>query len=87
MFVAFFQSGPGSIPWFISAELFDENNRSRAMAIAASFRAQYYFFYSEKKFCDVMVILTLTGPIGLPPHTPVAQNIAHLRLVLANSGK
>ena len=27
LFVAFFQCGPGSIPWFISAELFDNNNR------------------------------------------------------------
>lgn len=44
MFVAFFQSGPGSIPWFISAELFDETNRSRAMAIAASFWVQFYLF-------------------------------------------
>ena len=35
VFVAFFQCGPGSIPWFISAELFDEINRPRAMSIAA----------------------------------------------------
>ena len=31
--------------------------------------------------------LTLTRPIGLPPHTPVAQKIADLRLLIANSGK
>lgn len=35
IFVAFFQCGPGSIPWFISAELFTDQDRPRAMAIAA----------------------------------------------------
>ena len=27
IFVAFFQCGPGSIPWFISAELFTDQDR------------------------------------------------------------
>ena len=27
IFVAFFQCGPGSIPWFISAELFSDSDR------------------------------------------------------------
>lgn len=35
IFVAFFQCGPGSIPWFISAELFADVDRPRAMSIAA----------------------------------------------------
>ena len=31
--------------------------------------------------------LTLIRPIGLPPHTPVAQNIANQRRLIANSDK
>ena len=34
LFVAAFQTGPGSIPWFITAELFNENARASAMSVA-----------------------------------------------------
>nr|CAB3266206.1 solute carrier family 2, facilitated glucose transporter member 1-like [Phallusia mammillata] len=34
LFVIFFQTGPGSIPWFITAELFDEAARPTAISIA-----------------------------------------------------
>lgn len=34
IFVVFFQVGPGSIPWFITAELFKENARSSAVSVA-----------------------------------------------------
>ena len=37
--------------------------------------------FSTKQF------LTLTRPIGLPPHTPVAQKIADQRWLIANSAK
>lgn len=33
-FVAFFEVGPGPIPWFIVAELFSQGPRPAAMAIA-----------------------------------------------------
>ena len=34
LFVIFFQIGPGSIPWFITAELFKENARASAISVA-----------------------------------------------------
>uniref|UniRef100_F6TVX8 Solute carrier family 2, facilitated glucose transporter member 1-like n=1 Tax=Ciona intestinalis TaxID=7719 RepID=F6TVX8_CIOIN len=34
LFVAFFQTGPGSIPWFITAELFNQSSRPAAVSIA-----------------------------------------------------
>ncbi|XP_018672762.2 solute carrier family 2, facilitated glucose transporter member 1-like isoform X1 [Ciona intestinalis] len=34
LFVAFFQTGPGSIPWFITAELFNQSARPAAVSIA-----------------------------------------------------
>ena len=34
LFVIFFEVGPGSIPWFVTAELFKENARSSAIGIA-----------------------------------------------------
>lgn len=34
LFVIAFQTGPGSIPWFITAELFSENARASAMSVA-----------------------------------------------------
>lgn len=34
LFVAFFQVGPGSIPWFITAELFTQGPRPTAISIA-----------------------------------------------------
>lgn len=33
-FVAFFEIGPGPIPWFIVAELFSQGPRPAAMALA-----------------------------------------------------
>lgn len=33
-FVAFFEIGPGPIPWFIVAELFSQGPRPSAMAVA-----------------------------------------------------
>ena len=33
------------------------------------------------------IILTLTHPIGLPPHAPVVQKIADKRWLIANSAK
>uniref|UniRef100_A0A8C3SQ06 Solute carrier family 2, facilitated glucose transporter member 4 n=1 Tax=Chelydra serpentina TaxID=8475 RepID=A0A8C3SQ06_CHESE len=35
-FVAFFEIGPGPIPWFIVAELFSQGPRPAAMAVAGS---------------------------------------------------
>jgi len=34
LFVVFFQSGPGSIPWFITSEIFATESRSAAISIA-----------------------------------------------------
>lgn len=34
-FVAFFEIGPGPIPWFIVAELFSQGPRPAAMAVAS----------------------------------------------------
>lgn len=34
VFVAFFEIGPGPIPWFIVAELFSQGPRPAAMAVA-----------------------------------------------------
>lgn len=34
VFVAFFEIGPGPIPWFIVAELFGQGPRPAAMAVA-----------------------------------------------------
>ena len=39
--------------------------------------------YTEK----VQIELTLTSPIGLPPHTPIAQKIAEQRWLIANLAK
>lgn len=36
-FVAFFEIGPGPIPWFIVAELFSQGPRPSAMAVAGFF--------------------------------------------------
>ena len=33
-FVAFFEIGPGPIPWFIVAELFNQGSRPAAIAVA-----------------------------------------------------
>ena len=33
-FVVFFQVGPGAIPWFITAELFNQQSRPTAVAVA-----------------------------------------------------
>ncbi|CAK8677591.1 unnamed protein product [Clavelina lepadiformis] len=37
IFVVFFQTGPGAIPWFITAELFDQASRPTAVSIAGLF--------------------------------------------------
>ena len=34
LFVVFFQVGPGAIPWFITAELFNQQSRPTAVAVA-----------------------------------------------------
>jgi len=34
LFVIFFQSGPGSIPWFITAEIFNQSARPAAVSVA-----------------------------------------------------
>lgn len=34
LFVSFFEIGPGSIPWFIVAELFSQGPRPAAIALA-----------------------------------------------------
>jgi len=34
LFVVFFQSGPGSIPWFITSEIFANESRSAAISVA-----------------------------------------------------
>jgi len=34
LFVAFFQTGPGAIPWFITAEIFNQNARPAAVSVA-----------------------------------------------------
>ena len=36
-------------------------------------------FHHERIFSDLKGLLTLTRPIGLPPHAPVAQKIAAQR--------
>ena len=48
--------------------------------------------YSSNSFLVVIFIyhmfyLTLTWPIGLPPHAPVAQKNADQRSLIANSSK
>ena len=41
----------------------------------------------ERKIWKFLLYLTLTRPIGLPPHAPVAQKIADQRWLIANSAK
>ncbi|XP_055068526.1 solute carrier family 2, facilitated glucose transporter member 1 [Misgurnus anguillicaudatus] len=65
-FVAFFEMGPGPIPWFIVAELFSQGPRPSAMAVAgfcnwtANFIVGFCFQYVEE-LCGpyVFVIFTL----------------------------
>lgn len=65
-FVAFFEIGPGPIPWFIVAELFSQGPRPSAMAVAgfsnwtANFIVGFCFQYVEE-LCGpyVFVIFTL----------------------------
>lgn len=55
-FVAFFEVGPGPIPWFIMAELFSQGPRPAAIAVAgfsnwsANFLVGMCFQYVEVKW-------------------------------------
>ncbi|XP_036007392.1 solute carrier family 2, facilitated glucose transporter member 1 [Fundulus heteroclitus] len=64
-FVAFFELGPGPIPWFIVAELFSQGPRPSAMAVAgcsnwiANFIVGMSFQYVEK-LCGPYVFIIFT---------------------------
>ena len=67
-FVAFFEIGPGPIPWFIVAELFSQGPRPAAMAVAG-FSNWTCNFIIGMGFQYVAV-----GPLPLPPSpTPSAR--------------
>ncbi|XP_029437482.1 solute carrier family 2, facilitated glucose transporter member 3-like isoform X2 [Rhinatrema bivittatum] len=65
-FVAFFEVGPGPIPWFIVAELFSQGPRPAAMAISAcsnwtaNFLVGMLFPYGAK-YCGPFVFLIFIG--------------------------
>lgn len=65
-FVAFFEIGPGPIPWFIVAELFSQGPRPAAMAVAG-FSNWTCNFIIGMGFQYVAV-----GPLP-PPHLPHHQ--------------
>ncbi|KAG7255549.1 hypothetical protein CRUP_025577, partial [Coryphaenoides rupestris] len=54
MFVAFFELGPGPIPWFIVAELFSQGPRPAAMAVAgcSNWTANFLVGISFPKLVD-----------------------------------
>ncbi|KAJ1122352.1 hypothetical protein NDU88_000844 [Pleurodeles waltl] len=62
-FVAFFEIGPGPIPWFIVAELFSQGPRPAAMAVSgcsnwtANFLVGILFPYAEKYCGDYVFII------------------------------
>lgn len=64
-FVAFFEIGPGPIPWFIVAELFSQGPRPAAIAVAglsnwtANFIVGMGFQYVEK-LCGAYVFVIFT---------------------------
>ncbi|XP_054906069.1 solute carrier family 2, facilitated glucose transporter member 1 isoform X2 [Poeciliopsis prolifica] len=64
-FVAFFEMGPGPIPWFIVAELFSQGPRPSAMAVAgfsnwtSNFIVAQSFQYVEK-LCGPYVFIIFT---------------------------
>lgn len=66
-FVAFFEVGPGPIPWFIMAELFSQGPRPAAIAVAgfsnwsANFLVGMCFQYVEVrwlKYFTPIIVLT-----------------------------
>nr|XP_061803290.1 solute carrier family 2, facilitated glucose transporter member 1-like isoform X1 [Nerophis lumbriciformis] len=65
IFVAFFEIGPGPIPWFISAELFSQGPRPAAIAVAgfsnwsANFLVGMCFPYVEQ-LCGAFVFIIFT---------------------------
>ncbi|KAI9514027.1 Solute carrier 2, facilitated glucose transporter member 1 [Dissostichus eleginoides] len=66
MFVAFFELGPGPIPWFIVAELFSQGPRPAAMAVAGccNWTANFLVGMSFPKlveWCGPWVFLIFTG--------------------------
>uniref|UniRef100_A0A8C6KZQ8 Solute carrier family 2 member 1a n=2 Tax=Nothobranchius furzeri TaxID=105023 RepID=A0A8C6KZQ8_NOTFU len=64
-FVAFFEIGPGPIPWFIVAELFSQGPRPAAVAVAgfcnwsANFLVGMFFQYVEQ-LCGPFVFIIFT---------------------------
>ncbi|MEQ2193929.1 Solute carrier 2, facilitated glucose transporter member 1, partial [Xenoophorus captivus] len=64
-FVAFFEMGPGPIPWFITAELFSQGPRPSAIAVAgfsnwtANFIIALGFQYVEE-LCGPYVFIIFT---------------------------
>lgn len=55
-FVVFFATGPGSIPWFIVGELFDQSSRSTATSIAVAVNWTANFFIGIS-FLPVKVLI------------------------------
>lgn len=43
MFVAFYASGAGPIPWFLVSELFSQSARGTAVTMAVAFHWSAYF--------------------------------------------
>lgn len=66
VFVAFFEIGPGPIPWFIVAELFSQGPRPAAMAVAGCSNWTSNFlvgllFPSAAKYLGPYVFIVFTG--------------------------
>lgn len=73
-FVAFFEIGPGPIPWFIVAELFSQGPRPAAIAVAgfsnwsANFLVGMCFPYVEVRSDNVVLLhLSLVHDYSLCP--------------------
>lgn len=66
-FVAFFEIGPGPIPWFIVAELFSQGPRPSAFAVAgfsnwtANFIVGMCFQYVQVRERDLFIICINLG--------------------------
>ncbi|XP_077898915.1 solute carrier family 2, facilitated glucose transporter member 4 isoform X3 [Ictidomys tridecemlineatus] len=65
-FVAFFEIGPGPIPWFIVAELFSQGPRPAAMAVAgfSNWTCNFIVGMGFQYVAGLIKLLTLTWNLG-----------------------
>uniref|UniRef100_A0A8B9NBN1 Major facilitator superfamily (MFS) profile domain-containing protein n=1 Tax=Accipiter nisus TaxID=211598 RepID=A0A8B9NBN1_9AVES len=66
-FVAFFEVGPGPIPWFVGAELFGQGPRPSAMALAAlaNWAANFLVAMAFPRALGSFVFLLFGGFLGV----------------------